>query len=266
MSPAAVVPSALFDVKGKVAVITGATGAFGRMAATVLAQAGALVALAAGSAGKLEAVRAEISANGGKAVAVGRRPETAADAEAIVQAAVDAFGGVDILVLGSGTNDVSLITEMSPERWQKVMDANVKGSWLMCQAAGKRMIAQGRGGKVVLMSSARGKLGHPAGYTAYCASKSAVEGITRALGCEWGKHRINVNAIGPTVFRSNLTAWMFSDEERGRAAREGILSRIPLGRLGEPEDLAGVLLFLTSSASDFCTGQVIAVDGGYTAG
>lgn len=122
------------------------------------------------------------------------------------------------------------------------------------------------GGKILLTSSTRGKLGHPGGYSSYCTSKSAVDGLVRALGCEWGEHDIQVNAIGPTVFRSPLTEWMFGDEEPGKAVRLGMLSRIPAGRLGEPEDLAGVILFLLSPASDFCTGQVMYVDGGYTAG
>ena len=99
------------------------------------------------------------------------------------------------------------------------------------------------------MSSARGLLGHPAGYTAYCASKSAVDGITRALGCEWGPTGITVNAIAPTVFRSPLTAWMFGDDERAKTTRAGFLARVPKGRLGEPGDLAGPLLFLASAAS-----------------
>lgn len=136
----------------------------------------------------------------------------------------------------------------------------------MCRAAGQRFLAQGRGGKVVLMSSARGKLGHPAGYSAYCASKAAVDGITRALGCEWGRQGVTVNAIAPTVFRSKLTGWMFEDTERGRTTREGMLARIPRGRLGEPDDLAGPLLFLASRASDFYTGHILYADGGYTAG
>jgi len=116
------------------------------------------------------------------------------------------------------------------------------------------------------MSSARGLLGHPAGYTAYCASKSAVDGITRALGCEWGETGITVNAIAPTVFRSPLTAWMFADDERGRETRKGFLARVPKGRLGEAVDLAGPLLFLASRASDFYTGHTLYADGGYTAG
>jgi NAD(P)-dependent dehydrogenase (short-subunit alcohol dehydrogenase family) len=116
------------------------------------------------------------------------------------------------------------------------------------------------------MSSARGLFGHPAGYSAYCASKAAIDGITRALGCEWGPTGITVNALAPTVFRSPLTAWMFADDEKAKEVRKGFLARVPKGRLGEPEDLAGPLLFLASRASDFYTGHTLYADGGYTAG
>ena len=170
------------------------------------------------------------------------------------------------IVVGSGKNDVSKITEMSPERFLDVMDANVTQSWLIARAVGEQMLAQREGGKVILMSSARGLLGHPAGYTAYCASKSAVDGITKALGCEWGDTGITVNALGPTVFRSPLTAWMYEDTERAQTVRKGFLARVPKGRLGEPADLAGPLLFLASKASDFYTGHILYADGGYTAG
>jgi NAD(P)-dependent dehydrogenase (short-subunit alcohol dehydrogenase family) len=155
---------------------------------------------------------------------------------------------------------------MTPDRFLDVMDANVTQSWLMARAATKRMLEQEEGGKIVLMSSARGLLGHPAGYTAYCASKAAVDGITRALGCELGPTGITVNAIAPTVFRSPLTAWMFEDTERAQEVRKGFLARVPKGRLGEPDDLAGPLLFLASRASDFYTGHILYADGGYTAG
>jgi NAD(P)-dependent dehydrogenase (short-subunit alcohol dehydrogenase family) len=155
---------------------------------------------------------------------------------------------------------------MTSQRFLDVMDANVTQSWLMVRAAGKQMLAQGEGGKIILMSSARGLLGHPAGYTAYCASKSAIDGITRALGCEWGAIGITVNAIAPTVFRSALTAWMFADDDRARTTRADFLARVPKGRLGEPDDLAGPLLFLASKASDFYTGHILYADGGYTAG
>ena len=259
-------PLSLFDIRGKRAIVTGASGAFGALAAKVLAGAGTRLVLAAGRADHLNAVASECGELGAPVETINLRPNSAANCDAIVKAAIDQFGGVDILVLASGKNDVAKITDMSPERFLDVMDANVTQSWLMARAAGKQMLAQGLGGKVIFMSSARGRLGHPAGYTAYCASKSAVDGITRALGCEWGDTGITVNAIAPTVFRSALTAWMFEDTERAREVRKGFLTRVPKGRLGEPSDLAGPLLFLASAASDFYTGHILYADGGYTAG
>jgi NAD(P)-dependent dehydrogenase (short-subunit alcohol dehydrogenase family) len=145
------------------------------------------------------------------------------------------------------------------------MDANVRGSWLMCQAAGRSFARQGGGGSVVLVSSTRGKLGHPAGYSAYCSSKAAVDLLAKALAAEWGARGTRVNVIAPTVFRSELTAWMYADDENGRKTREAMLSRIPLGRLAEPDDFDGALVFLLSDASAFITGQVLYLDGGYTA-
>jgi NAD(P)-dependent dehydrogenase (short-subunit alcohol dehydrogenase family) len=259
-------PRDLFNVRGKVALITGATGAFGRIAALALSKAGAKTVLTASNSAALEKLAEEVKQAGGEAATVARRAERESDAEAMVATGVKAFGGLDIVVAAAGMNEPAPIVDQPLERWEAIMDANVRGSWLVCKAAGAQMIKQGRGGKVVLVSSARGVRGHPAGYGGYCTSKSAIDGLTRTLGCEWGKYRINVNAIGPTVFRSPLTAWMFGDDDRARTVREGFMARLPLGRLGEPEDLAGVLLFLSSPASDFCTGQVMYVDGGYTAG
>ena len=259
-------PASLFDIRGKSVVVTGASGAFGALASQVLAGAGAHLTLAAGKAEALATAAEDCRGLGAEVETIALRPDTEADCDAIVAAAVSRFGRLDILVVASGMNDVALIGDLTPARFEAVMQANVTGSWLMARAAGRQMIAQGEGGKVVLTSSARGLLGHPAGYSAYCASKSAVDGITRALGCEWGKHRIGVNAIAPTVFRSALTAWMFEDNDRARTAREGFLARVPVGRLGEPSDLAGPLLFLSSAASDFYTGHVLYADGGYTAG
>ena len=256
----------LFDVRGKSAIVVGATGAFGRVACATLGSAGARLTVSAGSAGEVTALAQELAASGIEAHPIGRRSNTEADARAIVEAAVAAHGGVDILVVASGMNDVSPIVDMSPERFDKVMQANVDGAWLIARAVGKQMIAQARGGKVVFTSSARGKLGHPAGYSAYCASKAAIDGMTKALGCEWGKHGITVNAIAPTVFRSPVTAWMFEDNDNANKVRAGFLSRVPIGRLGEPEDLAGPLLFLCARASNFHTGHVVYADGGYTAG
>lgn len=260
-------PLSLFDVSGKAAIVTGASGAFGALAGKVLAGAGADVLLAAGRAAELKKVVSACGALGrGRATSVARRPATEKDCDAIVQAALDAFGRVDILVVASGQNKVAKIVDQAAADFLDVMDSNVTQSWLMARAAGRQMLAQGQGGKVILMSSARGKLGHPAGYSAYCASKAAVDGITKALGCEWGPTGITVNAIGPTVFRSPLTEWMFGDDDRAKTVRAAFLARVPKGRLGEPEDLAGPLLFLASRASDFYTGHILYADGGYTAG
>src|SRR5262245_34448709 len=259
-------PLSLFSVKGKTAVVTGATGALGAIAAKTLAAAGANVVICASNRNGLEKIAAECTALGGKVHAVAKRPSSEENCATIVNAAVDRFRSVDILVVASGQNKVAKIVDQKAEDFLDVMDANVTQSWLMARAAARQMIKQNRGGKIILTSSARGLLGHPAGYTAYCASKSAVDGITKALGCELGETGITVNALGPTVFRSPLTAWMYEDTERAQTVRKGFLARVPKGRLGEPADLAGPLLFLASKASDFYTGHILYADGGYTAG
>jgi NAD(P)-dependent dehydrogenase (short-subunit alcohol dehydrogenase family) len=266
MTLPAIDSAGLFDVRGKSALVVGATGAFGRVACAALGRAGARLTVAAGSAADMSILANDLVDAQIESHAIASRSNTEADALAIVESAVSAYGGIDILVVASGMNDVSPIVDMAPERFARVMQANVEGAWLIARAAGRQMIAQGRGGKVVFTSSARGKLGHPAGYSAYCTSKAAIDGMTKALGCEWGKYGITVNAIAPTVFRSPLTAWMFEDNENANKVRAGFLARVPLGRLGEPEDLAGPLLFLCSRASNFHTGHVVYADGGYTAG
>ena len=168
-------PLALFSVRDRVAIVTGASGAFGAAAAQTLASAGAKLTLAAGKAKELADITAECRQRGAEVQEIALRPSSETACDKIAGAAVARFGRVDILVVASGKNDVSKIVDMSPERFLDVMDANVTQSWLIARSVGKRMLAQGDGGKIILMSSARGLLGHPAGYTAYCASKSAVE-------------------------------------------------------------------------------------------
>ncbi|MFT6452149.1 MAG: NAD(P)-dependent dehydrogenase (short-subunit alcohol dehydrogenase family) [Halocynthiibacter sp.] len=259
-------PLSMFEVAGKTALITGASGAFGMVAARVLAGAGCKLVLAAGNAAALAEIAAECRGMGAEVTELNARPSDEAACAAMVDGVVAAYGMLDILVVASGMNKVAKIDEMDVASFTTVMDANVTQSWLLARAATKQMKAQGGGGKIVLVSSARGLLGHPAGYTAYCASKAAVDGMTKALGCELGPTGITVNAIAPTVFRSPLTAWMFEDTDDAKAVRDGFLTRVPKGRLGEPEDLAGPLLFLASKASDFYTGHILYADGGYTAG
>ena len=236
-------PLSFFDVSGKVALITGASGAFGAVAARCLSGAGAKVVLAAGNADAMAEVACTCK---GETHQITARPYSEAACAALVAEPVATYGRIDILAVASGMNKVAKIGDREPSTFENVMDANVTQSWLMARAASTQMQAQGDGGKIVLMSSARGLLGHPAGYTAYCASKAAVDGITKALGCELGPTGITVNAIAPTVFRSPLTAWMFGDDDHAKTVRSGFLARVPKGRLGEPEDLSCPLLFLSS--------------------
>ena len=259
-------PQQLFDISNKVAIVTGALGAFGSIAARTLSSAGCKLVIADNDVEKLEAFASELKEDNKAVTTAAMWPNSTDNCAAIVDAAVSSYGRLDILVVASGMMHVDHIVDMELNNFEEVMKVNVTDSWTMCQAAGRQMIAQGDGGKVVLVSSARGLLGHPSGYSAYCGAKHAVNGIVKALGCEWGKEGITINALAPTVFRSNQTSWMFEDDERAVATRESILSRIPIGRLGEPEDLAGPLLFLVSPASDFHTGHTLSPDGGYTAG
>jgi len=211
-------PESIFDLTDRSALVTGATGAFGREAAMALAGAGAHVTLAGGDAAKLEQVATDIKSGGGAASIINRRPSTEDDVDVIVGTAVAEAGGLDIVVSGSGTNLVAPIVDQSLDDWDTVMDVNVRQSWLLCRAAGRVLIEQDRGGKVILMSSARSTLGM-ANYAAYCPSKAAIDLLARSLACEWGPHGISVNAIAPTVFRSDLTAWMYSDEGSRRKGR-----------------------------------------------
>lgn len=257
-------PTARFSLQGSSIIITGASGAMGSEAAKGLGAAGANITIAGSNRAALEELAAQPELAGHVAIAA-IRPDSVAEADAIVKTAVDAFGHLDGMLVASGMNIAKPTVDMSLAEWESVMDANVRGSWLMSQAAGKVLLAQGTGGSIVLVSSTRGRHGHPAGYSAYCPSKAAVDLLGKTLATEWGGQQIRVNVIAPTVFRSELTAWMYADDERGTAAREAMFARIPLKRFAEPEDFVGALQYLLSDASTFMTGQVLYLDGGYTA-
>lgn len=253
----------LFDLSGKSALVTGATGALGCAAARALAAAGAHVTLAGGNAGKLAALAQDLPE--GRATTIAERPVDEAAVDRIIAAATAGGRGLDIVVPASGTAAVAPATDMPVETWDKVMDANVRQVWLLCRAAGRVMIAAGRGGTMITVSSVRARFATAAGTSAYGTSKAAIDMMTKSFAVEWGPHNIRVNAIAPTVFRSELTGWLFEDNDRANTARAGVLSRIPLGRLAEPEDFAGILVFLASDASSIVTGEIINVDGGFSA-
>lgn len=257
--------STLFDLSGKSALIGGATGALGAAAARALSGAGAFVTLAGGNEEKLAQAADDLRDRGTNFEIFAGRPANEKTCDAMVAAAGAEGRGLDILVTASGMAAVEPALEMSPETWGRVMDANARQTWLLARAAGKIMIPQGRGGTIITVSSVRARFATSAGTSAYSPSKAAVDMITRSLATEWAPHGIRVNAIAPSVFRSELTSWIFEDDERGADARKTVLSRIPQGRLAEPDDFAGVLIFLASSASSIMTGQVLNVDGGFSA-
>jgi NAD(P)-dependent dehydrogenase (short-subunit alcohol dehydrogenase family) len=261
-------PLSLFDISGKSALIIGGAGTFGSAAARALSAAGCRLTLADRNSDRLASTAEALTATSADVAVVDNWPDTEANAAAIVEATIDAHGVLDLMFVALGTNDVAYIEDQPFEDWRKVMIANLDTYWLACQAAGRQFAKQpdnGARNKVVVVSSTRGRHGLPSGYTGYCASKSGLDGMVKALACEWGAKGININAIGPTVFRSPLAEWMFTNEEPGKSAREKMLDRIPVGRLSETDDLIGGLVYLLSPASDYVTGQTLYIDGGYTA-
>jgi NAD(P)-dependent dehydrogenase (short-subunit alcohol dehydrogenase family) len=254
--------STLFDVKGKVALITGATGALGKAVAMGYGLAGMKVAVTGRAEAKCKALCEELTKLGVESFYSLGDPAVEADVIKIVKETVAKFGEINVLVTAAGYNHAQPIVEQDLTEWKKIMDSDVQGTWLFCKYVGQQMIAQGKGGKVILVSSARSKMGM-AGYTGYCTAKGGIDLMAQSLACEWtAKYKINVNTINPTVFRSDLTEWMF---DPASAVYQNFLKRLPIGRLGEPIDFVGPCIFLASTASDFMTGANVAVEGGYWA-
>jgi NAD(P)-dependent dehydrogenase (short-subunit alcohol dehydrogenase family) len=254
--------NSLFDVKGKVALITGATGAFGKAVAFGYGYAGMKVFITGRGDERCKAVCDELEAHGIECGYSTGDPAVEADVIKVVKDAVAKFGEINVLVTAAGYNKATPIIEQDLAEWKKIMDSDVQGTWLFCKYAGQEMINQGKGGKVIMVSSARSKMGM-AGYTGYCTAKAGIDLMAQSLACEWtAKYKINVNTVNPTVFRSDLTEWMFDPES---AIYKNFLRRLPVGRLGEPDDFVGPCIFLASSASDFMTGANVAVEGGYWA-
>jgi 2-deoxy-D-gluconate 3-dehydrogenase len=246
----------LFDLSGKTAVVTGANTGLGRGIAEALADAGADIC-AVGRTPPVD-TRFAVEAKGRRFHDIAADLSTLDPVARIVAETVEVFGGIDILVNNAGIIRRNDALDFTEDDWDAVMDTNLKTTFFLTQAAARRMVEQGRGGKIVniaSMLSYQGGLRVPS----YAASKSGLAGLTRALANEWAARGINVNAIAPGYFETNNTEALRADETRSR----DILARIPAGRWGEPGDLAGAAVFLASAASDYVHGTLVAVDGGW---
>ncbi len=252
----------LFSLQGKTAVVVGGAGGMGRAIAAGLVRYGAQVALADVTPGGLEQVAGDLTEATGQSV---RTYVVDCTDEVSVQGVVDKtvadMGRVDILVNALGYNFKAPATEFPMEQWDKLFAVNVKGVMMACKLFGAQMVKQG-GGKIINLSSVRGQRGATGGNSAYCASKGAVDMITRQLACELAPHKVFVNAIGPIITVTPMTA----DRIKSEAARyERMLLNVPMGRMADIADLVGPTVFLASAASDFITGTVLYVDGGMMA-
>jgi len=247
----------MLKLEGKVAIVTGAGRegkGIGRFVALALAREGADIVIADYVLEAAEAVAQEVCSMGRKAVAVRADVAKYADAEAIVQKALDEFGRVDILINNAGITRDALIPRMSEEEWDQVINTNLKGTFNCTKAVTKPMLKQ-RSGKIVNVSSVMGIIGN-IGQANYSASKAGIIGLTKTTARELGSRGINVNAVAPGFIQTAMT------EDLPENVKDNLNKQIPLHRLGTPEDVASVILFLCTEDSSYITGQVINVDGG----
>lgn len=245
-----------FHLDGRRALVTGAGRGIGLAAAAALADAGAHVTLVARSAAEIEEVAAAIRAAGGAAEALVLDVLDIAAAERAI-AAAEPF---DVLVNNAGTNRPKPFVDVTHDDYDAVMDLNLRSAFFVAQAVAKRLVAAGRPGSIINISSQMGHVGG-ANRTIYCASKWGMEGMTKAMAVDLAAHRIRVNTICPTFIETPLTRPFFEDA----AFKASVLSKIKLGRIGQVEDLMGAILFLASDATALMTGSSIVVDGGWTA-
>jgi NAD(P)-dependent dehydrogenase (short-subunit alcohol dehydrogenase family) len=248
----------LFDLSGRAAVVTGASGGIGKAIALALAAHGAEVLAAGRNPEKTRETASQAAALGRRAVPFILEITSRQSAEDMAEAAVREFGRIDILVNSAGMNIRKEVLAIAEEDWEQVLGTNLKGVLHCCQAVGKRMVQQ-RHGKIVNVASISSFLGHPA-RGAYAASKGGLVQLTRVMATEWAPYHVNVNAVSPAAVDTPFIAGLKKD--RQKLDRE--LERIPLGRIGTPEDVAGAVVFLVSRAADFITGQNLFIDGGRT--
>jgi len=251
----------LFDLTGKVAIVVGGAGGIGHAQALGLAGAGADVVVASRKLEHLKPVAEEIQARGRKSLAVAVEVTDEKSVAAMVDSILKKFPHIDILVNAHGLAIRKPADTFPIDEWQQVMDINTRGTFLTCQAVGRVMIKQ-KSGRIINLSSVRGRYGLPANYAAYCASKGAVDTLTRTLACEWAKYNVLVNAIAPTIVETPLT--LTPESLLNPEFAKYMKSRIPMGRWALPEDIVGATIFFASKASSFITGQILYIDGGVT--
>jgi NAD(P)-dependent dehydrogenase (short-subunit alcohol dehydrogenase family) len=251
----------LFRLDGKTALVTGGSRGLGRHMAEALSDAGADVVLCSRDLGTLEEVKAGIEERGGKALALECDVTDPEGVNSVVAETEESFGAIDVLVNNSGMAWAAPPEEMPVEKFDLVVQVNVRGTFLMAQAVGRRMIERGEGGKIVNVASIAGLIGGRPDYmqtVGYNSSKGAVISMTQNLATSWARHGINVNAIAPGWFPTNMSGGLIEEFE------DKMLDDIPLHRFGQPEDIKGIIVFLASPAANYITGQTVVVDGGLT--
>lgn len=246
-----------FSLRGKTAIVIGASRGLGQGMARALAEAGADLALVARSISSLEEFGEEVKGLNRRCLILPSDVSRPSEIQTVVNRVIGTFGKIDILINSQGTQVRKPALEMTEQDWDSLMSVNLKSVFFSCQEVGRQMAKQGRG-KIINVASLTSMIGL-ANVSIYGASKGGVAQLTKALAVEWAPHHINVNAVLPGYYKTALTEDLFKNEERAK----WVLSRIPLGRTGLPEDLAGTIVFLSSEASDYITGQIIPVDGGW---
>ncbi|MCK9391495.1 MAG: glucose 1-dehydrogenase [Syntrophales bacterium] len=248
-----------FKLQGNVALVTGASRGLGQGMALALAEAGADVALVARTKSSLEETAAMVEKVGSKALVLQADLAQNSESERVVRDTVEHFGQIDILLNAAGTQIRKPIAEMTEQDYDYLMSVNLKSLYFLSQAAAKEMVKRHKG-KIINIASLASTIGL-SNISIYGVSKGGVASMTRQFAVELAKQNIQVNSIGPGYFITELTAALFKDEERAK----WVLGKIPMGRTGDADDLKGAAVFLASAASDYITGQIINVDGGWLA-
>jgi gluconate 5-dehydrogenase len=250
----------LFDLSGKVAIVTGASRGLGQSFATALAKASADLVITSRKLSALTEFKQQIESLGRKALPVQVDVLSQGDIENMVRAAVKEYGRIDILVNNAGMNIRKPSAEVTWQDWDSVLDTNLKGSFFCAQAVAKEMIKR-KYGRIINIGSCTCVFGME-GIAAYSASRGAILSMTRSLAAEWGNYGITVNVLAPGWFKTAQNAVLYENKEWVNY----ITSRIPLNRVGRPHDLDGTVVFLASDASEYITGQMLLIDGGFTTG